>query len=130
MLGLFSSIEANPSTDETKEGGILVEVKLDEQVPKSVDMTTQALFKESIQPVGSVSFVHHNICGLNRSIAGSVTSRNFLNSQLDKGLGIGSKNPFFNHNQITVTMFMNLNKQKNGAGKPPPASLIAHGRYV
>ncbi|KAK1645567.1 hypothetical protein QYE76_063372 [Lolium multiflorum] len=51
-------------------------------------------------------------------------------TELDKGLGIGSKNPFFNHNQITVTMFMNLNKQKNGAVKPPPASLIAHGRYV
>jgi outer membrane protein assembly factor BamA len=29
-----------------------------------------------------------------------------------------------------VTKFVNLNKQKNGAGKPPPAVLVAHGRYA
>jgi outer membrane protein assembly factor BamA len=49
---------------------------------------------------------------------------------LDQGLGIGSKNPFFNRHQLTVTKFVNLNKQKNGAGKPPPAVLVAHGRYA
>jgi len=53
---------------------------------------------------------------------------NFLvGLQLDQGLGIGSKKPFFNRHQLTVTKFINLNKllnkQKKGAGKPPPAVL-------
>ncbi|KAM0877892.1 hypothetical protein ACQ4PT_035188 [Festuca glaucescens] len=122
------------------------------------NLNALALFsniEESIQPGGSVLFELRNICGLNRSLAGSVTSSNLLNPQnltkqstftyglvmeeittrdesndLDQGLGIGSKNPFFNRHQLTVTKFVNLNKQKNGAGKPPPAFLVAHGRYA
>ncbi|CAM0874462.1 unnamed protein product [Alopecurus aequalis] len=286
-LALFSNIEVNPCPDETKEGGVLVEIKLNEQDPKSVDVTTHWNIVpgpggrptlESIQPGGSVSFERRNICGLNRSLTGSIESSNLLNPQddlsfkieykhpyldgvedrsrnrtfktscfntrklspvflagpnmddappiwvdrvgikanitenltkqstftyglvmeetttrdesndvcthglrttatgalgmdgppttfsgtgvdrmaflqanltrdntefvngatigdrcifqLDQGLGIGSKNPFFNRHQLTVTKFVNLNKQKNGAGKPPPAVLVAHGRYA
>jgi hypothetical protein len=40
-LSLFSNIEVNPSPDETKEGGVLVEIKLHELNPKSVDVTTE-----------------------------------------------------------------------------------------
>ena len=40
-LALFSNIEVNPCPDETKEGGVLVEIKLNEQDHKSVDVTTE-----------------------------------------------------------------------------------------
>jgi len=50
--------------------------------------------------------------------------------QVDQGLGIGSKNPFFNHHQLSVTKFIKLNNQEKGAGKPPPAVLALHGRYA
>ena len=50
--------------------------------------------------------------------------------QLDQGLGIGSKNPFFNRHQLTLTKFINLNKQGKGAGKPLPAVLVLHGHYA
>jgi len=50
--------------------------------------------------------------------------------QVDQGLGIGSKNPFFNRHQLSVTKFINLNKKDKGAGKPPPAVLAIHGRYA
>lgn len=50
--------------------------------------------------------------------------------QLDQGLGIGSKNPFFNRHQLTLTKFVNLNKQEKGAGKPLPAVLVLHGHYA
>jgi outer membrane protein assembly factor BamA len=50
--------------------------------------------------------------------------------QLDQGLGIGSKNPFFNRHQLTLTKFINLNKQEKGVGKPLPAVLVLHGHYA
>lgn len=50
--------------------------------------------------------------------------------QVDQGLGIGSKNPFFNRHQFSATKFINLNNQKKGPGKPPPAVLALHGRYA
>ncbi|KAF7043375.1 hypothetical protein CFC21_052742 [Triticum aestivum] len=286
-LGLFSNIEVNPRPDETKEGGVVVEIKLKEQDPKSADVETMWNFVPgdqgrptlaSIQPGGGVTFEHRNIGGLNRSLAGSFSSSNLLNPQddvsfkleythpyldgvedrsrnrifkascfntkklspvfvagpnmddappiwvdrvgikanitenltkqskftyglvleeitardesndvcthglrttapgalgmdgppttfsgtgvdrmaflqanvtrdntefingetigdrcifqVDQGLGIGSRNPFFNRHQLTVTKFVNLNKQEKGAGKPPPAVLVAHGRYA
>uniref|UniRef100_K3ZR18 Uncharacterized protein n=1 Tax=Setaria italica TaxID=4555 RepID=K3ZR18_SETIT len=72
-LALFSNIEVNPRPDETKEGGVVVEIKLKEHEPKSAEA--------SIQPGGTVSFEHRNISGLNRSLVGSVTSSNLLNPQ-------------------------------------------------
>ncbi|CAL5085968.1 unnamed protein product [Urochloa decumbens] len=286
-LSLFSNIEVNPRPDETKEGGVVVEVKLKEHEHKLAEVTTEWSIVPghqgrptlaSIQPGGTVSLEHRNISGLNRSFAGSVTSSNLLNPQddlsfkaeyvhpyldgvedrsrnrtfkascfnarklspvfvagpntdgappiwvdrvgfkatitesftrqskftyglvleeiktrdednnictygsrvlpsgalsmdgppttfsgtgvdrmaflqasitrdntefvngapigdrcifqLDQGLGIGSKNPFFNRHQLSVTKFINLNKQDKGAGKPPPAVLAIHGRYA
>lgn len=52
---------------------------------------------------------------------------NFL--QVDQGLGIGSKFPFFNRHQLTVTRFLQLKNVEEGAGKPPPPVLVLHGHY-
>lgn len=40
-LALFSNIEVNPRPDETKEGGIVVEIKLKELEPKSAEVSTE-----------------------------------------------------------------------------------------
>ncbi|GAV78297.1 Bac_surface_Ag domain-containing protein/Surf_Ag_VNR domain-containing protein [Cephalotus follicularis] len=49
--------------------------------------------------------------------------------QVDQGLGIGSKFPFFNRHQLTVTRFIPLTNVEEGAGKPPPPVLVLHGHY-
>ncbi|XP_059626577.1 protein TOC75-3, chloroplastic-like isoform X2 [Cornus florida] len=49
--------------------------------------------------------------------------------QLDQGLGIGSKFPFFNRHQLTLTRFIQLKEVEEGAGKPPPPVLVLHGHY-
>ncbi|CAK9141503.1 unnamed protein product [Ilex paraguariensis] len=49
--------------------------------------------------------------------------------QLDQGLGIGSKNPFFNRHQLTLTRFIQLKQVEEGASKPPPPVLVLHGHY-
>ncbi|XP_042512236.1 protein TOC75-3, chloroplastic-like [Macadamia integrifolia] len=49
--------------------------------------------------------------------------------QLDQGLGVGSKFPFFNRHQLTVTRFVQLKQVEEGAGKPPPPVLVLHGHY-
>lgn len=52
-----------------------------------------------------------------------------LKSQLDQGLGIGSKFPFFNRHQLTMTKFIQLKEVEEAAGKPPPPVLVLHGHY-
>ncbi|MQM15804.1 hypothetical protein Taro_048752 [Colocasia esculenta] len=49
--------------------------------------------------------------------------------QLDQGLGIGSKFPFFNRHQLTITRFLQLKQVEEGAGKPPPPVLVLHSHY-
>ncbi|XP_051134327.1 protein TOC75-3, chloroplastic [Andrographis paniculata] len=49
--------------------------------------------------------------------------------QLDQGLGIGSKFPFFNRHQLTMTRFFQLKEVEEGAGKSPPPVLVLHGHY-
>lgn len=49
--------------------------------------------------------------------------------QVDQGLGIGSKNPFFNRHQLTLTRFLQLKKVEEGGDKAPPPVLVLHGRY-
>lgn len=49
--------------------------------------------------------------------------------QVDQGLGIGSKFPFFNRHQLTLTRFFQLMEVEEGAGKPPPPVLVLHGHY-
>lgn len=53
----------------------------------------------------------------------------FFVSQLDQGLGIGSKFPVFNRHQLTVTRFLQLKQVEEGAGRPPPPVLVLHGHY-
>ncbi|CAL4994175.1 unnamed protein product [Urochloa decumbens] len=286
-LGLFSDAKVNPLPDETKQGGVVVEIKLREAEPRSAGLDTSWSIVPgdegqptlaSIKPGGTGSFGFHNISGLNRSLAGSLTSSNLVNPkddlsfhfeyehpyldgvenlsknrsfktsffntrklspifvagpgmeaappiwidrvgfkanitekftqqstltyglvleqitardenknirthgsrvlpggalhmdgppttfsgtgvdqmaflqanltrdntefvngatigdrcifQVDQGLGIGSKNPLFNRHQLSLTKFIQLNKQKKGPGKPPPAVLALHGRYA
>jgi len=40
-LSLFSNIELTPRPDETKQGGIMVNIKLKEHEPKSAQVTTE-----------------------------------------------------------------------------------------
>ncbi|KAG8386071.1 hypothetical protein BUALT_Bualt03G0110800 [Buddleja alternifolia] len=49
--------------------------------------------------------------------------------QVDQGLGIGSKNAFFNRHKISATRFIPLKKVKEGKGKAGPPSLVLHGLY-
>ncbi|XP_047340490.1 protein TOC75-3, chloroplastic [Impatiens glandulifera] len=49
--------------------------------------------------------------------------------QVDQGLGIGSKFPFFNRHQLTITKFIQLKEVEEGAGKSPPPVLVLHGHY-
>lgn len=49
--------------------------------------------------------------------------------QIDQGLGIGSKFPFFNRHHLMLTKFIPLKKVEEGVGKPAPPVLVLHGRY-
>ncbi|KAJ9146691.1 hypothetical protein P3X46_028926 [Hevea brasiliensis] len=49
--------------------------------------------------------------------------------QVDQGLGIGSKFPFFNRHQLTITRFIQLKRVEEGPGKSPPPVLVLHGHY-
>ncbi|RWW88319.1 hypothetical protein BHE74_00002809 [Ensete ventricosum] len=49
--------------------------------------------------------------------------------QLDQGLGIGSKFPFFNRHQLMLTRFVPLKQVEEGVGKSPPPVLVLHGHY-
>jgi outer membrane protein assembly factor BamA len=49
--------------------------------------------------------------------------------QVDQGIGVGSKFPFFNRHQLTLTRFFQLKEVEEGDGKPPPPVLVFHGHY-
>ena len=49
--------------------------------------------------------------------------------QVDQGVGVGSKFPFFNRHQLTLTRFFQLKEVEEGAGKPPPPVHVLHGHY-
>ncbi|TVU38276.1 hypothetical protein EJB05_11636, partial [Eragrostis curvula] len=80
--------------------------------------------------VDRMAFLQANITRDNTEFVNGATIGDRCIFQLDQGLGIGSKNPFFNRHQISITKFINLNKQEKDAGKPPPAVLAIHGRYA
>ncbi|XAR60640.1 hypothetical protein NMG60_11034095 [Bertholletia excelsa] len=73
---------------------------------------------------GQANITRDNTRFVNGTIVGE---RNVF--QLDQGLGIGSKFPFFNRHQLTVTQFIQLKQVEEGAGKPPPPVLVLHGHY-
>ncbi|GKV08071.1 hypothetical protein SLEP1_g19753 [Rubroshorea leprosula] len=79
--------------------------------------------------VDRMAFLQANITRDNtKFVNGAVVGgRNVF--QVDQGLGIGSKFPFFNRHQLTITQFIPLKLVEEGAGKPPPPVLVLHGHY-
>ncbi|KAK4763780.1 hypothetical protein SAY87_013218 [Trapa incisa] len=79
--------------------------------------------------VDRMAFIQANITRDNtKYVNGAIVGqRNVF--QLDQGLGIGSKFPFFNRHQLTCTGFFQLKQVEEGAGKPPPPVLVLHGHY-
>ncbi|KAK9123928.1 hypothetical protein Sjap_013530 [Stephania japonica] len=73
---------------------------------------------------GQANITRDNTKFVNGAIVGE---RNVF--QLDQGLGIGSKFPFFNRHQLTLTHFIQLKQVEEGAGKPSPPVLVLHGHY-
>jgi IAP75 family protein translocase len=49
--------------------------------------------------------------------------------QVDQGLGIGSKFPFFNRHQVTLTRFIQLQQEDQQDSEKPPLVAVVHGRY-
>ncbi|XP_023521044.1 protein TOC75-3, chloroplastic-like [Cucurbita pepo subsp. pepo] len=76
-----------------------------------------------------MAFLQANITRDNtKFVNGSIVGeRNVF--QVDQGLGVGSKFPFFNRHQLTLTRFLQLKQVEEGAGKPPPPVLVLHGHY-
>ncbi|XP_038716421.1 protein TOC75-4, chloroplastic-like [Tripterygium wilfordii] len=70
------------------------------------------------------NITHDNTKFVNGAVVGE---RNVF--QVDQGLGIGTKFPFFNRHQLTLTRFFQLMQVEKGAGKPQPPVLVVHGRY-
>ncbi|CAA2969642.1 TOC75-3, chloroplastic [Olea europaea subsp. europaea] len=79
--------------------------------------------------VDRMAFLQANITRDNTKFVNGaiVGERNVF--QLDQGLGVGSKFPFFNRHQLTVTQFFQLKQVEEAAGKPPPPVLVLHGHY-
>ncbi|KAE8688679.1 Protein TOC75 [Hibiscus syriacus] len=79
--------------------------------------------------VDQMAFLQANITRDNtKFINGAIVGeRNVF--QVDQGLGIGSKFPFFNRHQLTLTRFLQLKQVEEGADKPPPPVLVLHGHY-
>ncbi|CAN4098807.1 unnamed protein product [Withania somnifera] len=79
--------------------------------------------------VDRMTFLQANITRDNtKFINGTIVGeRNVF--QVDQGLGIGSKFPFFNRHQLTMTQFIQLKQVEEGAGKAPPPVLVLHGHY-
>ncbi|KAJ4725758.1 protein TOC75-3, chloroplastic-like [Melia azedarach] len=79
--------------------------------------------------IDQMAFLQANITRDNtKFINGAIVGeRNVF--QVDQGLGIGSKFPFFNRHQLTLTRFVQLKKVEEGANKPPPPVLVLHGHY-
>ncbi|PRQ19896.1 putative chloroplast envelope protein translocase, IAP75 [Rosa chinensis] len=79
--------------------------------------------------IDRVAFLQSNITRDNTKFVNGtiVGERNVF--QVDQGLGVGSKFPFFNRHQLTLTRFFQLKEVEEGAGKPPPPVLVLHGHY-
>ncbi|KAK8494043.1 hypothetical protein V6N12_034344 [Hibiscus sabdariffa] len=79
--------------------------------------------------VDRMAFIQANITRDNTKFinGGIVGERNVF--QVEQGLGIGSKFPFFNRHQLTLTRFLQLKQVEEGADKPPPPVLVLHGHY-
>ncbi|TKY67376.1 TOC75 protein [Spatholobus suberectus] len=88
FLGFFSNVEVNPRTDENKEEGVVVEVKLKEMDQKSAELGVHCRIivpgrrelpaTTSLQPGGTVTVDRRNLQGLYRSFHVSATTSNFF----------------------------------------------------
>ncbi|KAK3119879.1 hypothetical protein QOZ80_9AG0677020 [Eleusine coracana subsp. coracana] len=138
-LGLFSNVELSPRPDETKEGGVVVEddvsFKFDYVHPYMDGVENRSrnrTFKASCFNSRKLSPVFIAGPRMDEAPPIWIDRRGFKANitECDQGLGIGTNNPVFNRHQLSPTKFINLNKQEQGAGKPPPAVLALHGRYA
>ncbi|CAM6103858.1 unnamed protein product [Calypogeia fissa] len=79
--------------------------------------------------IDRVAFLQGNITHDNtRFVNGTpIGTRNIF--QWDQGLGLGSKFPFFNRHQLTVTHFVQLQPEDTKDQMKPPPVLVLHGRY-
>ncbi|KAL6202780.1 hypothetical protein ACLB2K_026485 [Fragaria x ananassa] len=79
--------------------------------------------------IDHVAFLQSNITRDNTKFVNGtlVGQRNVF--QVDQGLGIGSKFPFFNRHQLSLTRFIQMKEVEEGAGKSPPPVLVLHGHY-
>ncbi|TYH93676.1 hypothetical protein ES332_A13G270100v1 [Gossypium tomentosum] len=79
--------------------------------------------------VDRMAFLQANITRDNTKFVNGaiVGERNVF--QVDQGLGIGTKFPFFNRHQLTITRFLQLKQVEEGAGKSPPPVLVLHGHF-
>ncbi|CAN6362725.1 unnamed protein product [Urochloa humidicola] len=124
-LGLFSDAKVNHRPDETKEGGVVVEIKLKEVEPRLAEVNTSwdivpgdqgQLTLASFKPGGTVSFGHQNISGLNRSFTSSITSTNLLNPKEDPSLNFEYEHPYLDgvenlsRNRTFKTSYFNTRK--------------------
>ncbi|ONK62217.1 uncharacterized protein A4U43_C07F1580 [Asparagus officinalis] len=79
--------------------------------------------------VDRMAFAQANITRDNTKFVNGATVGDRNVFQVDQGLGVGTKFPFFNRHQLSLTKFIQLKKVEEGAGKPPPPTLVLHGNY-
>ncbi|KAK2993367.1 hypothetical protein RJ640_008968 [Escallonia rubra] len=76
-----------------------------------------------------MAFLHANITRDNtKFLNGALVGERDV-FQVDQGLGIGTKFPFFNRHQLAITRFIPLLQVEEGAGKTAPPILVLHGNY-
>ncbi|KAK3011421.1 hypothetical protein RJ639_010909 [Escallonia herrerae] len=83
----------------------------------------------SMTGVDRMAFLQANITRDNTKFLNGalVGERNVF--QVDQGLGIGTKFPFFNRHQLAVKRFIPLLRVEEGTGKAAPPVLVLHGNY-
>lgn len=79
--------------------------------------------------VDRVAFLQANVTRDNTKFVNGAIVGDRTVFQVDQGLGIGSKWPFFNRHQLSLTKFIQLKHVKEGTGKPQPPVLVLHGHY-
>lgn len=77
--------------------------------------------------VDRMAFLQANVTRDNTEFVNGETIGDRCIFQVDQGLGIGSRNPFFNRHQLTVTKFVNLTSKRRepGSRRRPCSSPMA-----
>ncbi|KAL0887200.1 hypothetical protein Bca101_011183 [Brassica carinata] len=79
--------------------------------------------------IDRVAFLQANVTRDNTKFVNGAIVGDRTVFQVDQGLGIGNKFPFFNRHQLSLTKFIPLKRVQEGPGKPQPPVLVLHGRY-